>query len=267
MFKAPAVALALILCAPTGHAKNADENLSRLMELSGVTQSIAAMPKVISSEMNQEQLTAQIGDPDVATVISNALQSSITAPLFQRSISQSLRERLSDDEVSLLLGWYATPLGKRVAAANQSDQFTIDQRVNAGERPQLSAERRALFLKLDQVSMGSDNTVRLAVDTAAIMGHSMMSSMGMPIGMAEFRAMAEMEMEGQKTQIVEEYLATLAFMYESLSESELEQLIAYMFQPEATVFFDAMWSGLRTAFHEGGAAMGSALVAELQGSF
>jgi len=217
--------------------------------------------------MGQAHLEAQIGDPQLAGVISRALQGSLTATLFEQSITGALRERLSQQEISGLLTWYETPVGQRVAKAHLSDQWAIDQRVTNGERPQLSAERRALIKKLDQVVMGSDNVMDLAVDVAAMMGHSMMSSMGMPMGLEEVRQMVSMDMQAERATLVEEYQATLGFMYESLSDTDLEQMIAYSIQPEATVFCDAMWSGLRAAFHEGGAALGVALVAELQGSF
>ncbi|OED42941.1 hypothetical protein AB833_04835 [Chromatiales bacterium (ex Bugula neritina AB1)] len=80
------------------------------------------MPKIISSEISEEQLTADTGDPQIARVVSRALQSSMTAPLVHRSIEEALSEHLNDDEVANLLAWYDTPLGNRIASANQTDQ-------------------------------------------------------------------------------------------------------------------------------------------------
>lgn len=266
-FALPAVALIFTLSNPVVHADASSNDFDKLMDLSGVTNSIEAMSQMVSTEMGQAQLEAQIGDPQLAAVISRSLQSSLTPALFEQSITGALRERLTQQEISGLLEWYETPVGQRVAAAHLSDQWAIDQRVTNGERPQLSAERRALIAKLDQIVMGSDNAMDLAVDVAAIMGHTMMSSMGMAMGLEEVRQMVSMDMQGQRASMVDEYHATLGFMYESLSDADLEQMIAYSIQPEATVFSDAMWSGLRAAFHESGAALGLALVAEMQGAF
>jgi len=265
--KVPAIALVFALNIPTLHAGETDAFIERLMDVSGVSQSIAAVPKMVASEMGEEQLTAEIGDPQIAGVVSRAMQSSLTASLFERRIVEALRDRLSNEEVASLLTWFDTPLGKRVASANQTDQWAVEQRVMAGERPQLTAERKALVQKLDQVMMGSDNAMQLAIDSAAVMGHTMMTSMGMPMDFEDFRQMVVQQMQGEKAGLVEEYHASLGFIYESLSDADMEQMIAYMIQPEATVFCDAMWSGMRAAFHEGGSAMGLALVAELQESF
>lgn len=265
-FKVPAIALIFALTGPAVHADDSTDNFDKLMGVSGVSQSIESMAQVISSEMGEEKLTAEIGDPRIASVMSHSLQSSMTPELFERTITESLKERLGQSEISGLLAWYETPVGKRVAAAHQVDQWAIQQRVSSGERPQLSAERRVLIEKLDQVVMGSDNAFELALDTAAVMGHSMMSSQGMSLPLAEVRQMVAMQMQAEQANIVDEYQASLGFLYESLSDGDLEEMIAYSFQPEVTVFCDAMWNGLRSAFHQGGAALGVALVAEMQGS-
>jgi hypothetical protein len=265
--KVPALALVFTLSGPLAFADSSSDDFDKLIDLSGVSNSIEAMSQMVSTEMGQEHLEAQIGDPQIARIVSRSLQSSLTASLFERSIIGELRDRLSQQEISGLLAWYETPVGQRVAAAHLSDQWAIDQRVTRGERPEMTDKRRALIEKLDQVVMGSDNAMDLAIDTAAIMGHSMMSSMGMPMALEEVRQMVSMDMQGERANMIDEYHATLGFMYESLSDADLEQMIAYSIQPEATVFCDAMWSGLRAAFHEGGAALGVALVSELQESF
>lgn len=67
--------------------------------------------------------------------------------------------------------------------------------------------------------------------------------------------------------LTDEYHATMAYTYEALSDDDLRQFISYMAKPESTIFCDALWNGMSRAFLKGGTAMGSELVAELQGAF
>ena len=102
-FVLPAFALIFTLSNPVVHADASSNDFDKLMDLSGVTNSIEAMSQMVSSEMGQAQLEAQIGDAQLAAVISRSLQSSLTPALFEQSITGALRERLTQQEISLFL--------------------------------------------------------------------------------------------------------------------------------------------------------------------
>ena len=107
----------------------------------------------------------------MARIFSQAAKQSLTQEVFESSIKESVISRLSHQEITDALAWYDTPVGQRVANANQSDQYAISQRVENGARPQLSAERKQLIHQLDKIVMRSDNTLRLAVDIGLSLIH------------------------------------------------------------------------------------------------
>ena len=168
---------------------------------------------------------------------------------------------------SVALAWYGTPVGQRVANANQSDQYAISQWVENGARPQLSAERKQLIHQLDRIVMGSGNTLRLAVDAGVAIGYSMMTAMGIPVTEEQVREMTQAQVLAEGAELVSKYQATLAFTYESLSDSDLREYIVFMLQPESTILSDALWNGISNAVATAGASMGSMLAEELQAGF
>lgn len=242
-------------------------DLDRLLDVTGINSSIASIPPVLDDEMTHESLTAQVGDPQLAAAINQSIKNSFTTSLFGKAIRDSLNQRLTQQEISQQVAWYDTPLGQRIAEAHRQDQYQISVLVSNGNRHQMSAQRKALIEKLDVVTMGSDNAQRIAIDGATVMGHSMMNAMGMAVSMDQMREMVAPQMIAEMDSIVEEYHATMAYTYKSLSDDELRQFVSYMASPESTILSDALWSGMRVAFRAGGAAMGAELVAELQGAF
>ena len=204
----------------------------------------------------------------MARIFSQAAKQSLTQEVFESSIKESVISRLSHhQEITDALAWYDTPVGQRVANANQSDQYAISQRVENGARPQLSAERKQLIHQLDRIVMGSDNTLRLAVDTGVAMGYSMMTAMGVPVTEEQVREMTEAQVLAQGAELVLKYQATLAYTYESLSDNDLREYIVFMLKPESTILNDAMWNGISNAVATAGASMGSMLAEELRAGF
>jgi len=242
-------------------------DLERLLDVTGINSSIESIPPVLDDEMSNEVLTNQVGDPQLAATINQSIKNNFTKSLFGNAIRDSLTRRLTKREISQQVAWYDTPLGQRIAEAHRQDQYKISVLVANGQRHKVSAKRKALLTKLDVVTMGSDNAQRISIDVSTVMSHSMMTAMGMPISMDQVRAMVTPEMIAEMDTIIDEYHATMAYIYKSLSDDELQQFVSYMARPESTVLCDAIWSGMRVAFHAGGAAMGAELVAELRGAF
>jgi len=265
--KLPLVALVFSFTGLASADTDRGTDLERLLDVTGITSSIAAIPKSIDDEMSAEALTAQVGDPQLATIINRAASNNLTQSLFDNSIRDSLNERLTKSEISQQLAFYDTPLGQRIADAHRQDQYLISKRVKDGERLALSTEREKLITQLDLVIMGSDNAERIAIDAATVMSHSMMSAMGMPVSLEQVRAMVAPSIMSDLETLTDEYHATMAYTYEALSDDDLRQFISYMAKPESTIFCDALWNGMSRAFLKGGTAMGSELVAELQGAF
>ncbi len=270
--KVPFIAL---LFAATTSLVQADEatdnpaidNLDRLMNLSGLTSSIAAVPQTIDLEMDEQSLSSQMGDPELAGNFAAAMKSTMTKERFTDAMKGAISNRLTEAEIDQLLSWYETPLGKKVAVIHQTDQFVVAQRVKSGERLTLTPKRQTLIEKFDQVVMGSDNMKIVSMVSATAVGHSMMKSMGMPVSVGQVRQMIAPQMEAESVKIVDEFKASLAFTYQPLTDAELDEFITSMVMPEHTIFNDAMWSGMATAFSEGGEALGAILAGELNGAF
>ena len=265
--KLPLAALVFSFVTQAGANTVLSTDLERLLDVTGITSSVAAIPQSINDEMSAEALTAQVGDPQIATIINRATTNNLTQSLFINSIQDSLTERLTSSEISQQLAFYNTPLGLRVAEAHRLDQYQISQRVRNGERLELSAKRNELIKQLDLVIMGSDNAQRIALDSATVLSHAMMSAMGMPVSVEQVREMVLPGLTAEMDTLMDEYYATMAYTYESLSDDELSQFVSYMAKPESTIFCDALWNGMSRAFIKGGTAMGAELVAELQGAF
>jgi len=241
-------------------------NIDRLLELSGFTGTIDALPQSIDSAMDLDTLTTQVGDRRIATLIINVTKQSFTKSLFEEEARSSLSSRLTESEISGILAWYDTDAGQRIGAAHQADQLAIQQRVKAGERPQLTEKRNAQLKLLDQLSMGTDNARRLALDSSTNIAHAMMSGLGMPVSKPQVRDMSAAEIDAQMPQIISEYYASLGFIYESVSDADMDALLSRLIEPDATIFYDAMWNGMSAAFNSAGISMGATLAGEIRGA-
>lgn len=219
--KLPLAALVISFATLANANTGSGTDLERLLDVSGINSSIASIPKSIDDEMSVEVLTAQIGDPQLATIINRSAKNNLTQALFDSSIRDSLNERLTNSEISQQLAFYDTPLGQRIAKAHRLDQYQISRQVKDGARLELSAERKKLITQLDMVTMGSDNAQRIAIDAATVMSHSMMSGMGLPVSVEQVREMVTPGILSQMDTITDEYHATMAYTYESLSDLSL----------------------------------------------
>ena len=263
--KTKVLSVVFLFIAQAGATLANESAIERLFQLSGNTAAIHSLSKTLEHQLSPDTLTAEVGDPAFAAALSHSMLSNFNPALFHSKTRKSVRESLTTSEINKILTWFDTPLGQRVAVANQADLFQISLRIEAGERPQVSAERSRMIETLDKVLMRSDRNIQLAIDAGAVLGHSMMSAMGIPASLSDIRPAVKMQVMAEKEKMVEEFHATIGFLYESLSDDDFRQLIAAQSDPEHTIFNDAIWNGLSEAFYQASASLGNTLTGELNG--
>lgn len=226
-----------------------DARVDLLMERSGMLHTLRQVRPGVLSGMRE-------GRGDLPTAVSRAMvQSAERAFQPDRMIAEvraHLAANLAADDVTAVLEWLDTPLGRHVtqlenAAATPEAQARLQAYAHALREDPPTPERLSLCQRLDQVTHASE-LMRQLVEAAMLAGAAGANAaqpVERQVPPEVLRRMLQQQFGTQLGQVQQLVVLTQLFTYDALSDAELRQYLDFLQAPAGTRYLDESGAALR----------------------
>ncbi len=192
---------------------------------------------------------------------------------MKRVIMEDLKDGLTEEEISKNIEWLSTPLGKKTKRISETvystegaedlDKCIADLETSSDADINPNAQQRVQQVKtLDELLQSTEvgleliKTMQVAIATAGNL--SLPSQLHLPI--EEIAEPFDLFIDTIRKQLKAYTLSSYICIFDSLSNTEMDNYITELETPHATSFYKAMVKGLRQAFFNSSFAFGESVV-------
>ncbi len=261
------IAATVLLCSAVCLAQEgkADKKLvDQLMQKSGLNKQIEQFPVMIQADIIRSNQEA--GNKMSAADLNNLVRmvaESFNATTLKDTVSRHIREKLSENDMSAVLKWLTSPLGKKItkleeeASGPEADKKIQEMSAEVKKNP----DRAALLSKLDNAVKATDVGVNITINLQVAFILAVTS--GMPAEERPsvddiLREVSKGREQLQKT-VRQETLEGFFYTYRSLSDAQIKEYIAFAESDPGKRYHAVSSEGLNTAMMQAGFALGGKL--------
>ncbi len=261
--------LFLLLPLTVSAEKAKDASLRELFMESGIEKQLEQMPLLLEDGFTRAAQTdgAVRKLPDaIVQIMRRSMHDAFEVARMKEVVLSELRESLTDGDVKELLDWFSSPLGTRIARLEEAAS-TPEGVVESGKyasqlenSPSLDA-RLAILKKLDDAAKITKSSVELAIDVQAAVAFAMVSTMPEERrpSIKDITALLEKDRPNIEAAVRSSSLAALLYTYRSLTDQEIQQLLAFAVSPVGSKFSSAQMTMLKKVILEGSVKWGKSI--------
>lgn len=235
----------------TGAAQAATD-ARQALAASPVDDIVARYPAMMSQGIRDGLKRSGQLPPMVANTIGNVVSNSFSAADIEQQIITDLQNQLTDGQLEAVQGWYETPVGRKISAAEiAASEPSAWQQIQArapGLNSKYKGTRKAeMFDRFDRASRATES----AVDTTIAV------QLGLATAMAAFSSDSEnydqlrQRIEGQRSmltgvvgqQVYDSYLYT----YENIGAQEMDLYLGFLESPAGAAFSKVVTNSIQQA--------------------
>lgn len=235
----------------TGTAQAATD-ARQALAASPVDDIVAQYPAMMSQGIRDGLKRSGQLPPMVADTIGNVVSNSFSAADIEQQIITDLQNQLTDGQLEAVQGWYETPVGRKISAAEiAASEPSAWQQIQArapGLNSKYKGTRKAeMFDRFDRASRATES----AVDTTIAV------QLGLATAMAAFSSDSEnydqlrQRIEGQRSmltgvvgqQVYDSYLYT----YENIGAQEMDLYLGFLESPAGAAFSKVVTNSIQQA--------------------
>ena len=261
MFKHQYKVVILILCALVAYLawytlednppkQSFEKSIGTLLEVAGISQQVAQFPALFKGSVEQNAQQGMVISLAQHQAILNSIDSSVLPAEILAGISRAVKTAISQDEAEVLMTWYQSPLGKKIAKAEESAQS--DQAYQ-----QMVAQKKILLGNTERVAFAQRFNVLLG---AAVMTDKIQQNMQLAVNATILQALVpdrSPDIATLKTQLQDadrqinpalEQMVVLSFVYsyQALSNKELIKYESFLSDPPTIKFNQIIMSGINS---------------------
>ena len=261
MFKHQYKVVILILCALAAYLawytsednpteQSFEKSIGTLLEVAGISQQVAQFPGLFKGSVQQNAQQGMIISPAQHQAILSSIDSSVLPSSILAGLSREIEAAISQDEVEGLIAWFQSPLGKKVAKAEQSAQSNeAYQQMLKHKKSLLANTQRLAFAErldalLSAVEMTSkiQQNMQIAVNTTVLLA----LAPEQPLDMDEL--LVELQSAGTQINPALEQMVLVSFVYsyQDLSDEELNSYEDFLNQSATKRFNRLVISAINT---------------------
>lgn len=255
------LALAAMAMASSAQASALAESVVRLSPLGNIADQSRAMLK--SGIREGLTATGQV-DPFVAEAIAGIGSSAFSGQRIRARLVNNLDDDLGTDALQTVEQWYQSDLGQRIARAETEAAMPASWEAIRENGPALrerfdGSRRETLFDRYDQASRASETTVETAMAAQLSLADAL-SSLSEQHSAESVRAQIRENRPETERQVREQIYLAYLYMYQSLSEGELERYLQFLESPAGRAFSASAAETIHDAIMEPVSSMGGQLV-------
>jgi hypothetical protein len=265
MFKHQYKVVMLILCALVAYLawytlednppkQSFEKSIGTLLEVAGISQQVAQFPALFKGSVEQNAQQGMVISLAQHQAILNSIDSSVLPAEILTGISRAVKTAISQDEAEALMTWYQSPLGKKIAKAEESAQS--DQAYQ-----QMVAQKKSLLGNAERVAFAQRFNALLG---AAVMTDKIQQNMQLAVNATILQALVpdrSPDIATLKTQLQDadskinpalEQMVVVSFVYsyQALSNEELIKYESFLSNPTTIKFNKIIMSGINSGLED-----------------
>jgi len=261
MFKHQYKVVILILCALAAYLawytsednpteQSFEKSIGTLLEVAGISQQVAQFPGLFKGSVQQNAQQGMIISPAQHQAILSSIDSSVLPSSILAGLSREIEAAISQDEVEGLIAWFQSPLGKKVAKAEQSAQSNEAYQQMLKHKKSLLAntQRLAFAERLDDLLSAVEMTSKIQQNMQIAVNTTVLLALApeQPLDMDEL--LVELQSAGTQINPALEQMVLVSFVYsyQDLSDEELNSYEDFLNQSATKRFNRLVISAINT---------------------
>ena len=233
------------------HADVSDNDIERILDLSGLAKQVELIPSVIKSGVNQAQKENPSLPDSVVNILLIQVDDSFIPSEILRDVRLKLKFSLTERDVQKLLSWYQSELGREITALEEkSSSPEVDMIIQNQVQELLSRTSLVDYAqRIDSVLNATDFAMSLQEYTA-IAVYSALLMMAQPDTaeqqIEQFKSQLRSSLPQMRPQVEQMMHASFVYTYQSLDNSKLDKYESFLIRPHTSKFNSIVLSGLRS---------------------
>jgi hypothetical protein len=261
MFKHQYKVVVLILCALASYLawytiednpteQSFEKSIGTLLEVAGISQQVQQFPGLFKGSVQQNAQQGMIISPAQHQAILSSIDSSVLPSSILAGLSREIEAAISQDEVEGLIAWFQSPLGKKVAKAEQSAQSNEAYQQMLKHKKSLLAntQRLAFAERLDALLSAVEMTSKIQQNMQIAVNATVLLALApeQPLDMDEL--LVELQSAGTQINPALEQMVLVSFVYsyQDLSDEELNSYEDFLNQSTTKRFNRLVISAINT---------------------
>lgn len=236
----------------SSHRVLASELAESVIRSSALGEVIEQYPAMLTEGISQGLSQTGNLDPMLKGAITGMVGQAFSSSKIRGQVVADLDDGLSEATMQTVLAWYQTPLGEQVTSLEASATKPAAWKAIERRGPELikkyqGTEREQLFSRFDRASRATESAVDTAIAVQTAFGTAMAAFNGQAADFESIRA----QVEGQRTMLTglveQQVYAAYLHTYESLSDAQLKNYIAFMQSQEGDRYNEVVTDSVQQA--------------------
>ncbi|WP_235937609.1 DUF2059 domain-containing protein [Marinobacter caseinilyticus] len=240
-----------LMYAGSGQA-HASELAEAVVRSSALGEVIDQYPSMLTEGISQGLSRSGEMDPMLKGAITGMVGQAFNSRKIRGQIVADLDAGLSESALNTVKNWYLTPLGKNVSALEIAATKPAAWREIESRGPELirqyrGSDREKLFSQFDRASRATESAVDTAIAVQVAFGTAMAAFNGSDADFDSIRNQVESQRTMIRGMVEQQVYAAYLHTYQSLSDDQLKDYIAFMKTPAGDRFNEVVTNSVQQA--------------------
>ncbi|WP_152205499.1 DUF2059 domain-containing protein [Marinobacter changyiensis] len=236
----------------SSHRVVASELAESVIRSSALGEVIEQYPAMLTEGISQGLSQTGNLDPMLKGAITGMVGQAFSSTKIRGQVVADLDDGLSETTLQTVLDWYQSPLGEQVSSLEASAAKPAAWKAIERRGPELikkfqGTEREQLFTRFDRASRATESAVDTAIAVQTAFGTAMAAFNGQTADFDSIRAQVEAQRPMLTGLVEQQVYAAYLHTYESLSDAQLENYVAFMQSQEGDRYNEVVTNSVQQA--------------------
>ncbi len=248
-------------------AESQSDLIPELMERSGLNEQIELLPEAMAQGLAQGGVGSEIElTPEDVAKLQRAVRRSYSPGVMKAVVTAHLRKHLDTSDAESVLGWFNSPLGRKITAleiesSKPEAQAELEKFAANFAQHNIPKEKVALIRKLESALNAIDSATDIALNMAKVGAAAALaaSSRDDLSSLPHVMSQVEKARPAIRDQLKQLILVSMLHTYHTLTLEEINQYLEYAQTESGSAFNRVGLEGLKKAFNDAGFYFGKSL--------
>lgn len=236
------------LCA----ASNEEDNLNKLLLLSGITKQIGEFPSLVKGGFKQGIQQDDSFPEDKISLILNSVDKTILPSVVLDEIKHLIDKSLNNEDVEKLLEWYESDIGKKITVAeeNASTAEAYQHIVNSAQQLLANTKRVDVAARFDELLGATDMGLDMQKFSSVAVYSAMMIALApdQELNLDAFNSQMEAVEPQMRASLQQLVSMSFVYAYQEINDDDLAKYEVFLNRPITMKFNDSAIKGINAGF-------------------
>jgi len=238
----------LLAVLPNTVQANQDEQLERLLQVSGTIEQVREWPGITKAGFEQGLRENNRIPEDVVKLMLASADKHLDPEVILLAVRASVGEHVNARSMAFLLDWYNSDTGKRITNAEKAsstaeayERFTVQMPMLLHNRPRAASARR-----IDKLVSATDMAMEMQSYTGVALYSAMMTAIApdRPLDLDSYREMSSLMRTEARKNTEQFVLASLVYSYLAVDDESLREYEKFLAHPTTRRFNMRAFEGI-----------------------